>query len=258
MPYLVPAIANTMRILDYLKDEGHTRASLSEIARATDIPTSTCQNTLRTLVHFGLLSFDNLTKRYSLGLTLLELGTRAADITSHSEILRPYLLALAKRTGITCVLWRLVGDQLMSIEKVEGSENVRATTTVGQSHPLWSGAPGKAILAYWPEEEVRAYARTHRLPQFTEYSITEIDELVGVLREVRRSGFATSAEEYYRGISAVASPIFEAGDRPTLVVGSIGLATALVPARMNELGGLVSDEAKQMTAALGGRWADVG
>ena len=143
MPYLVPAIVNSMAILTYLKDPEHSGAGLSEIAGAVSIPTSTCLNLLRTLVHFGLLSFDANTKQYRLGWALFELGSRAADHLSHVEVLRPHLSALAKNLGLTCVLGREVGPRLMIIDKVEGSDDLRATTSVGQYHPMTSGAVGE-------------------------------------------------------------------------------------------------------------------
>ena len=94
-----PGHSHSMAILTYLKDPEHSGAGLSEIAGAVSIPTSTCLNLLRTLVHFGLLSFDANTKQYRLGWALFELGSRAADHLSHVEVLRPHLSALAKTSA---------------------------------------------------------------------------------------------------------------------------------------------------------------
>ncbi len=254
MPYLVPAIVNSMAILTYLKDPEHSGAGLSEIAGAVSIPTSTCLNLLRTLVHFGLLSFDANTKQYRLGWALFELGSRAADHLSHVEVLRPHLSALAKNLGVTCVLGREVGPRLMIIDKVEGSDDLRATTSVGQYHPMTSGAVGRAILAYWKDADLLSHLEEHGLPRFTETSITDLDALRRMLGDVRRLGYAVSLEEYYGGINAVASPVFEPRKPPQMVVASLGLASVLTADRIPEVARHVRQTAIKMTAALGGEW----
>lgn len=254
MPYLVPALANAVAILNHLKHPAHSSANLSDIAAAASIPTSTCLNILRTLVHYGFLSFEPESKQYRLGWALLELGARVADQLSHVEVLRPHLSALAKNLGLTCILGRAIGHQLMIIDKVEGTDDMRATTTVGQYHPLTSGAVGRALLAYWDEQDVLTYIREHGLPAYTAASITDPEAFRDSLAEVRRLGYAVSIEEYYEGVNAVASAVFENHGVPRLVVGALGLASVLTRERIPEAGRLVRRTAASMTAALNGHW----
>lgn len=253
-PYLVPAIIHAGRILDFLKDPTHTDASLSEIAAALSLPRSTCLNILRTLASLGFVSVHPRTKRYRLGWTLFELGQRAADMHGRLDLLRPYLSALATDLGLTCVLGRVVDDKLLIIDKVEGSDELRATTTVGQSHPLTAGAVGRAILAFLSDEELRRYMEAHGLPKFTSRSITDPAAFEQCLAQIRRDKYAISIEEYYVGINAVASPVFEPSGEPTMVVAVLGLSSALQPQRLPEVGHKVRQTAMRMTAALGGIW----
>lgn len=66
---------------------------------------------------------------------------------------------------------------------------------------------GKAILAYLPDERVRAIYDEYGLPQRTERTITDFQALQAELREVREQGYAVNDEEEIVGLRAVGAPI---------------------------------------------------
>lgn len=254
MSYAVPAVETAIRLLNYLKTNAQSQKSLAEACDVLGIPRSSGFNIMKTLEKHGFVRFDDESKRYSLGWALIELGARASEQMSYVEVARPYLRALGRETTLTCVLAQRAGDQLLILDKVESSNDIRVTATIGQLYPLSAGALGKSLMAYLTEEEVRAYVASHDLPPFTPNAITDVEVLLRELARVRRCGFATSLEEYVRGVNVVASPVFDASARVVFTVAALGLTSALPVEQIEEFGNKVVSIARQITNALGGAW----
>jgi len=252
--YSVPAVETAIKLLNYLKADAQGQRSLAEVCDALDIPRSSGFNIMKTMEKYGFVRFDNDSKRYSLGWALVELGARASEQMSYVEVLRPYLRALGRATGLTCVLAQRAGDNLIMLDKVESSNDIRVTATVGQLYPLAAGALGKVLMAYLDVEAIQSYVARRGLPRATQNAITDVGVFLEELVEVRRVGFAKSFEEYVRGVNVVASPIFDSAGRVELAVAALGLTSALPVEQVEEFGSKVLTVARQMTSALGGAW----
>ncbi len=253
MAYSVPAVETAIRLLTFLKDNDHGQKSLAEACDALGIPRSSGFNVMKTLERHGLVKFDGVSKRYSLGWALVELGTKASAQITHVEVIRPYLRELGRDTGLTCVTAQRVGDRLIMVDKVESSNDIRVTATIGHSYPL-AGALGKSLIAYLDEGEIRAHVSRIGLPAFTRTSITDVESLLGELAEVRQVGYAKSIEEYIQGVNVAASPVFDASGEVLVIVGAMGLSSYLPAERIGDFGLKVLNTARQATMALGGRW----
>lgn len=258
MTYSVPAVESAIRLLNYLKANNNSQKSLAEACDALGIPRSSGFAIMKTMEKHGFVKFDRESKRYGLGWALVELGARASEQMSYVEVVRPYLRTLGHSTGLTCVLTQRVADQLVIVDKVESSNDIRVTATVGQSYPLSAGALGKALMAYLNEQEIHSYVARKGLVAFTPHSITDVDAFMEELARVRRLGYAKSLEEYVQGVNVVASPVFGASNDLILAVAALGLTAALPADRIEEFGLKIVEVARQVTAALGGLWPDPG
>lgn len=199
------------------------------------------------------MRFEPDSKRYKLGWTLVAgIGLRASQGMGLPEILHTYLVRLEQQTQLTALLTQLVGENALVVDKVEGSRDVRASASVGHLSPASAGAPGKAMLAYQDEERVIDYIRRVGLPAYTEMAITDGTALLQDLASIREKGYATSIEQYVRGVNAVAAPVFDAAGRANLAVGVLGLTSFLPAERTAEFGALVVAVGQQMTSAIGG------
>ncbi|MCL5264350.1 MAG: IclR family transcriptional regulator [Chloroflexi bacterium] len=254
MAYSVPAVETAIKLLNYLKANAHSQKSLAEVCDALGIPRSSGFNIMKTLEKHGFVKFDNDSKRYSLGWAMVELGTKASEQMNYVEVVRPYLRTLGRETSLTCVLAQRAGDQLLILDKVESSNDIRVTATVGQLYPLAAGALGKVLMAYLSSKDIESYLARYGLPSVTQNAITDIDVFLLELAEVRRVGFAKSLEEYVRGVNVVASPIFDASGGVSLTVAALGLVSALPAEQIEEFGSKVLSTAQRMTNTLGGAW----
>src|SRR3954467_14908149 len=89
------------RILKLLTRYRLARATLTQIAGELAVPKSSCSRILKALVEEGLLSYDSLTKLYSLGPYAIVIGSRASENVDYLKAVRVALQELAARTSLT-------------------------------------------------------------------------------------------------------------------------------------------------------------
>jgi IclR family acetate operon transcriptional repressor len=122
---------------------------------------------------------------------------------------------------------------------------------LGVSNAVHASAPGKAMLAWLPEAEIRRIAAAGGMAQFTPATITNIDELIEALRIVRRSGFAMDREEFQPGVISFAVAVREHSGG---VIGAISVSAPVMRASKDHLALLCSEvvaAARELSAEMG-------
>jgi hypothetical protein len=102
---LVKPVANAIRILRLLGEVGRP-VRASEVSRELSLNPSTCFNILRTLVHEGLVDFDETGKTYETGYGLQELVSRGLSGSKRLAAVRRLVRsgAVSAKTG-WCWKW---------------------------------------------------------------------------------------------------------------------------------------------------------
>jgi len=84
---------------------------------------------------------------------------------------------------------------------------VKTASYVGDRKHLHCTGVGKAILASLPEERVETIIEERGLPAMTENTVTDREELLAELAEIRERGVAFDDEEILEGLRCVAVPV---------------------------------------------------
>ena len=84
---------------------------------------------------------------------------------------------------------------------------MRMRSSVGKRLPAYATALGKALLSGKSQAEVRELYRESGLRQITPHTITDMEQLLVQLEEVRRTGFAFEREESSLGVQCAAVPV---------------------------------------------------
>jgi DNA-binding IclR family transcriptional regulator len=225
---------------------------VSEIARRLGLPKSAVHRTLTALCRTGLVRRDPQAPRYSLGPRAIELSLAAIG---HSDI-RPAALLIMQdvtaRTAETTTLSLLAGDERFYAAQVESPQDVRMTIEPGRRCPLYAGASGRAILAFFDEARLDDYLNRMPLKPLTEATITDPDRLRSELARVRAAGYSASSGERDPWAAAVAAPIFARGGQ---VIGSIsvcGPRGRVGEAEIRSHGATVREAAARLSRVLGG------
>lgn len=197
------------RALDIIRFVGDQPRSLSQIADMLGVHKSTALRLVQTLEQGGFCR-KLPDGKYGLGFGLVSLAQSALDQMDLRTIARPHLQRLHDRVANTVHLAQLFGDEIVYIDKVEGSGIVAMGSRVGRSADLHTSGVAKAILAFLPE--VR---RTHLLRRISFVPYTPATKLTeGALRReleaTRQRGWAEDDGEKEAYINCIAFPIFDA------------------------------------------------
>lgn len=199
-------------------DETITLAALSE---AVGLNKTTVFNLAESLTVLGFLERVKQPKGYRLGLRCLELGRHVSKNLPILEISRPSLRELCQATRETVNLAVPYLHEGIIIESLQSQQAVRATAYAGARSHYHSSACGKAMLAYFPEDQRKWLYKSVGLPRMTEHSICDPKALEKDLHEVRKNGFAIDRQENEIGAYCVGMPIFGPFEQ---VVGAISVS----------------------------------
>ncbi len=106
--------------------------------------------------------------------------------------------------------------------------SVMAINWVAREVPLHATSTGKAFLAWLPPEEARGLLDLP-LTRYTDTTITDPDELIAQLADIRDAGYAECAGELEPTLYGVSAPVLNVDGRP-LGVFSIWGPVSRVPA----------------------------
>lgn len=206
--------------------------SLSEIAAGAVLPLSTAHRLIGELVIWGALvrRTDN---RYEIGPRLWGLGLLASMSRDLRDAALPLMQDLAATTGENVHIAVRSGIRALYVERIAGTRSVPIVSRNGAELPLHATGVGKVLLAH--ADEVTMAKALGQLVRVTKYTIVEPARMMRQITEIRKVGWARTAEEMTIGTYSVAVPIRNrAGDVvAALGVVASGLArglTTLVPA----------------------------
>lgn len=210
-PAGVQVIRRMADLLDALAAEDGA-ASLKALALETGLHASTAHRILSTLQDIGYVERSR-TGEYQLGVRLLQLGNR---VRMHMDLRReaiPVMEALRDRVGETVNLTVREGDEVVYIERVSGTRNMRVELVIGGSAPLHVTAVGKLFLAEDVPEAVAAFARRTGLPAYTVASLRDPEALALEVAEARVQGVARDREETETGVACIGAAVRDGQSR---------------------------------------------
>jgi DNA-binding IclR family transcriptional regulator len=220
--------------------------SLGEIALQVGLARSTVQRIVDALAKESLLMGASASNGVKLGPALITLG--AATHFPITDLVRPTLEALAKRTGETVDLSLATRDHMTFLDQVPGTHRLAAVSSVGVAFPMHCSANGKAAVALMSESELKRVRKTLGLARQTANTITDWESFNSELALVRQTGVAYDREETSVGICAIAKAFrSHAGD---LVAISIPVPTMRFKANETNLANVLELEFKVLLKKL--------
>jgi DNA-binding IclR family transcriptional regulator len=213
-------------------DTGHPRLTLSEVAERSGTPLTTTHRLLGELTAWGALA-RRPDGRYEIGRKLWDLGLLAPVQLELRQVAAPFLLDVHTATRDTVHLAVREGLRALYVERISGRESVPVVSQVGSRLPLHATGVGKVLLSSAPDDVVEQVLR--QLTRETRYTVADPGALVRELAEVRRRGWARTAEEMSLGAASVAVPITVERISGPMVVAALGIVVPVTrrdPARL--------------------------
>lgn len=218
-----------------------------ELAEVAQIPLST---TFRMLKFMTDREFLQVNKGiYTLGLSFVRWGNVASNHNQLIKASRPVLKELARQTRECVHLAELQGNQIVYIDKYEGSNPIRLGSRIGQKGPLHCTGVGKAIFAYQNQQIQEELLAAIQYEVFTPTTIRNETAMRKELELIRNQGYAIDNCEHEEWVFCIAVPIL---DQKGKCIAGISISGAEVYVREDSprLIKLITAASRQITANL--------
>lgn len=197
---------------------------VSELSERLGLNQSTVHHLAASLKQWGLLEQDPTSRKYRLGVRLIELGGIMLQSRGLARAIQPYLYHISENIKETAYLGILIGTDLLNLEQVCGPHLIQYAGWQGRRTPFHCASAGKLLAAYLPEAELDRLLTGHELVAHTPHTITNPEVLKQTLAQIRTQGYATSFGELDENINAIAVPVRHAAVTDNKVVAAIGVA----------------------------------
>jgi IclR family acetate operon transcriptional repressor len=223
-------------------------------ARLSGITANLVFRILKTLVAQGFCLQQPETKAYRLSSRLLELASPQVGEASLAVVAYGPLCQLRDATGETAQLVIESAGKALVLEQVRGTQPLQVCGQVGMRTPLYSSAPGKAILAWWDEPQRAAWFRSRRLKRFTAATLADRPSLLADLARSRDRGYTVDLAEGNEGIHCVAAPILDPYGQPIAAVTIMAPVSRLSDEKIATAAVACKKAAATIEATLTGRF----
>jgi DNA-binding IclR family transcriptional regulator len=251
MPAIVKPVHNAFRILEILGQE--QGIGVTRISKLLELPKSSVHDILATLQGDGLVEKDGERNFYSLGLKLFELGNMARANLELRRIATPFLRSLNEELDETVHLTILDGWEVLYVECFESLKQLRTYSVIGVRAPLHCTAVGKAILAFFTEEQVDRMTKAMGLARFTKNTITDRKTLDRELAATRRRGYSVDDAEHEEGVRCIGAPIYNHESRVVASISVSGPSQRMTPERDEAVGMLLVSKTAEISRRVGHR-----
>jgi IclR family pca regulon transcriptional regulator len=203
-PDFLEAFARGLRVIGAFSS-ARTHMTLSDVARATDLPKPSVRRALYTLTCLGLAASDG--RSFRLTPKIMELASAYLGSNLVSTVVQPACERIGERTEQSCFAAVLDGHDIMMIaHSLHGRPDVLAPT-IGLRRPAFNTAAGRVLLSQLPDSQLDAWLDRLQPKVMTDFTVTDKEALHAEILKIRKQGYAITAQEMRRGFHAVAVPL---------------------------------------------------
>lgn len=200
-------------------DAAHPQLTLSEVAEITGISRAAARRLLSTLTHLGYAHLNG--RSYRLTPKVMMLGYAYLSGQSLPDIVEHYVVDVAERTGESCSVCVLDGVDVVYIARASTQKIMSINLSIGTRLPAWATATGRVLLSNLADHDLATTLAQSDITKHSVNSITDRDELVAAITEVRTLGYSLTSQELEYGLTAVAVPL---RDKAGKVIAAMNVA----------------------------------
>lgn len=237
-------------VMEMLADNGEM--GLMEISAALGLHKSTVHRLLMSLIYMGYAKQDETSQKYMLSYKIVSLAGKLLDRMDIMQVAKPYLERLSDLSGEAVHLVAREDNNILYIYKIEAKVGtIRMVSHVGMVHPMYCSGVGKAIMATLPEKELRQIWNESVIEKKTEKTIVDYEEMLRVLEEVKRNGYALDDEENEKGVRCIAACLKSYQNEVKYAFSISGPTSRMTRERVKELSVDVKKVQEELSRELG-------
>jgi IclR family pca regulon transcriptional regulator len=186
-------------------DDHRRQMTLSDVARAVDLPRATARRSLATLVELGYLETEGRMFRLTPRILRLAISYLSADPVP--SVLQPVCERICRQVGASCSVAVRDGDEAVMIARAQPVRPASVGLGVGYRLPIFCSALGRVLAGAMSDAELDAFLAQVKLTRFTRQTVVAKAEIRRLILEARKKGYALADQEAEVGIRSIAVPL---------------------------------------------------
>ncbi len=182
--------------------------SVTDIASICKIHKSTVHRLLQALGEAGLTMQDPISRRYYIGPLITEIASN--PYVTHEHLVSCAINEMVSLSSFTCEsigLNVLIGLQNVLLHEIPSSHDLQLIAKKKISGQIHAGANSKVLLSQLYNKELKIVMTNLAFEPITEHTVTDKQQLMAQLKQIRRQGYAISYGERISGGIAMSVPI---------------------------------------------------
>lgn len=195
---------------------------VTEISEKLGLYKSNVHNILMTFKAMEYVEQDEESGRFYLGPAIFNLTRALNEYFDIPKVAIPYMKKIVEEVQELVYLAVPSGDEVIYLEAFYPEKHFLSSPPVrGERSKMYSTSAGKAVLSAYPLEELEQHISKELMP-FTEFTITDKEQLMKELEVTRKRGYAFDNMEVIYGIKCVGVPILDQDKKP---VAALSIST---------------------------------
>ena len=200
----VESLDRGLRLLKKFGDKSGPM-TLSDLARAAELPRATARRILFTLERGGFVASDG--KLFTLTPHVLTLAASYLRSSQVVSVLQPVLDRIAAAAQEISSLAVLDGDEVVFIARGSPARVFSAGLDIGYRLPAFCTSVGRAMLGQLADTELAARLAAMRRETITPYTVTDPAKLLATIIADREKGYSLVDREAEPGFRSISVPV---------------------------------------------------
>jgi IclR family pca regulon transcriptional regulator len=179
--------------------------TLSDLAKAADLPRATARRILFTLERAGYVASDG--KLFTLTPRVLVLAASFLSSNQVVAVLQPVLDRLASTAQEISSLAVLDGNEVIFIARASPARVFSAGIDLGYRLPAYCTSVGRAMLGKYSNSDLAAALSAMELKAMTPFTVTDRELLLATIMTDREKGYSLVDREAEPGFRSISVPV---------------------------------------------------
>ena len=248
--YHIPNLKRALEVFEVLA-KNTDGVSLTEIAKITGYSKNSIFRIICTLEDCGYVVKNRDQRKIRLSRKLAALGYAAFGESNIVERGMDIVRKMRDELEETSMLGTMLEEDCVLLEQAPGIHPFKFLGEVGMRICFNASAPGKAMLAFLPQEERDRRLSSIKFKKFNSRTITDKKSFSEELEKVRASGYSVDNGEEIEGVNCVGAPVFDAHGYPIAAIWITGPRERVNESDFDKIGAKVKFYADKISARLG-------
>ncbi len=202
---LILGLKKGLAVIECFDDE-HERLTSADVAVKIGLSRAAARRCLLTLHKLGYVNYDG--KLFTLAPRILRLGYAYVLSASLPQLFQPFLEHLSEQIHESCSAAILEGDEIVYLARAAAKRIMSTGLCIGTRLPSYCTSMGRVLLASLEPDEGAARLSAMERRRLTPFTRTGLDDLLGILDEVRGNGYCVLDQELEVGLISISVPVF--------------------------------------------------